>query len=333
MLSRTQLHKIQSLSRSRSCNELFFRSWNPSMAYWLGFMFADGNVHKPKRGKRYNVSIQLKCTDYDHLQKFKHALGSTYHLGLYKTNMQTCCVMHAINNNTLAKDLINLGCVPNKSLILEWPHDLPEDCASHFVRGYFDGDGCISYVASLKAFRVDFCGSHCFISKLQSFVKAHVLDQHNARGYVAKCGSTSRLGYQGVTSSMKVLDWLYQNSDITTRMDRKYALYSQFREIADLNCSVKSRDAAVQQFRQSPEWKLFFQCRRADFCPQVYPVVNMNKNHQKIHQHDKNDDSLIREWECANDIRKETGFQSGSILNVCRGTNKSAYGYVWKFAP
>ena len=33
-------------------------------------------------------------------------------------------------------DLINKGCGINKSLILKFP-------VSHFIRGYFDGDGCV----------------------------------------------------------------------------------------------------------------------------------------------------------------------------------------------
>ena len=39
-------------------------------------------------------------------------------------------------------DLINLGCVPNKSLILT-PPNLKDKFVSHFIRGYFDGDGSI----------------------------------------------------------------------------------------------------------------------------------------------------------------------------------------------
>jgi hypothetical protein len=42
----------------------------------------------------------------------------------------------------MTDDLINLGCVPNKSLIL-LPPNLTEEFISHFIRGYFDGDGSI----------------------------------------------------------------------------------------------------------------------------------------------------------------------------------------------
>lgn len=50
----------------------------------------------------------------------------------------------------MANDLINLGCVPNKSLIL-MPPNLKNKFISHFIRGYFDGDGSIGrYDGRLK---------------------------------------------------------------------------------------------------------------------------------------------------------------------------------------
>jgi intein/homing endonuclease len=43
----------------------------------------------------------------------------------------------------LHDDLVKHGCVEKKSLILQFPKDLSQELISHFVRGYFDGDGCI----------------------------------------------------------------------------------------------------------------------------------------------------------------------------------------------
>ena len=40
-------------------------------------------------------------------------------------------------------DLEKHGCVENKSLILQFPTTVPEELMHHFIRGYFDGDGCI----------------------------------------------------------------------------------------------------------------------------------------------------------------------------------------------
>lgn len=46
----------------------------------------------------------------------------------------------------MANDLINLGCIPRKTLVLKFPNEstVPKQLIKHFIRGYMDGDGCIS---------------------------------------------------------------------------------------------------------------------------------------------------------------------------------------------
>eukprot|EP01084_Bolivina_argentea_P084284 152464_1 len=128
------------------------------MAYWLGFLFADGCIYAS--GSNYRVKLTLKCIDHSHVEKFKNALLSSYHLGLAKTNHQTCCAVHSIYDNLLALDLIRLGCIPKKSLILEWPNNIPDEYVNHFVRGYFDGDGCISFRKNNATLTVTFIGTY-----------------------------------------------------------------------------------------------------------------------------------------------------------------------------
>eukprot|EP01084_Bolivina_argentea_P312305 540680_1 len=114
----------------KSCNSNFFKSWNPAMAYWLGFLFADGNVYKTARISR--IQLALKCIDYEHISKYKTALESTYKLGLYKTNFGTCKAHHSIQDKILTRSLIQLGCIPRKSLTLEWPKNIPDEYVHHF---------------------------------------------------------------------------------------------------------------------------------------------------------------------------------------------------------
>ena len=40
-------------------------------------------------------------------------------------------------------DLYNLGINPNKTMIVKYPN-IPKELEHHFMRGVFDGDGCIS---------------------------------------------------------------------------------------------------------------------------------------------------------------------------------------------
>ena len=50
----------------------------------------------------------------------------------------------------LINDLENLGLHQNKTFTLEYPN-IDEKLERHFLRGYFDGDGYVSYVDSSKS--------------------------------------------------------------------------------------------------------------------------------------------------------------------------------------
>ena len=130
-------------------NAEFFSQWSPSMAYWLGFMYADGNVSWNSRTKIYQIALRLKCSDYVHIKKFADAVQSSFHVGVIANCKsafnENCRASTIINNKQMAESLMNLGCVPRKSLKLEWNPSIPQHLVHHFVRGYFDGDGCIAF--------------------------------------------------------------------------------------------------------------------------------------------------------------------------------------------
>lgn len=108
-------------------------------AYWLGFLYADGNVRKHKN----QSIIQLKVEDREIIEKFLKSIGSNMPVGEYK-NWNGADVFGAhITSDKMFEDLCKHGCVPNKSLILEFPKTVPSDLIHHFIRGYFDGDGSV----------------------------------------------------------------------------------------------------------------------------------------------------------------------------------------------
>lgn len=110
-------------------------------AYWLGFLYADGNIHQNKKGY-YGLELGLKESDLKHIEKFKSFLQSKHKIK-YRKETKSYRIM--FQDQVLCKDLIKLGCVPRKSLILTFPTEeqVPKEFQSHFIRGYFDGDGFI----------------------------------------------------------------------------------------------------------------------------------------------------------------------------------------------
>ena len=50
----------------------------------------------------------------------------------------------SIRNDRLYEDLRKFGLKRRKSLTLKFSTHIKDQHLSHFIRGYFDGDGCIS---------------------------------------------------------------------------------------------------------------------------------------------------------------------------------------------
>jgi hypothetical protein len=72
------------------------------------------------------------------------------------------CSTFSIYNTKIVSDLYKHGCVNNKTFKIKLPK-LREDLIRHFIRGYFDGDGCISLP------NIKILGNEDFISSLQKF--------------------------------------------------------------------------------------------------------------------------------------------------------------------
>lgn len=117
-------------------------------AYWLGFIFADGNVYLGKKNYFSAFNFNLTKSDGYMVEKLAKAVSYTGKTTIkkYKNPNYDSAVSLTICNKKFCENLIEKGCVPAKSLILEFPSEsaVPEEFMSHFVRGYFDGDGCVA---------------------------------------------------------------------------------------------------------------------------------------------------------------------------------------------
>jgi hypothetical protein len=113
-----------------SCNEHFFDDLSQERpAYWLGFIMADG--HLKERDKYSDVlSIGLQTKDDSHLKKFKVHIEHTAPIYYYKNS-----AIIRIASQPLGTRLRELGVVPRKSLILQFPDYLPIQSLRHFMRG------------------------------------------------------------------------------------------------------------------------------------------------------------------------------------------------------
>ena len=65
----------------RKINKHFFKKWNSSMAYVLGFDVADGNIIHTKRGTWF---WSLQITDKEILLQIKEKINSSHKISLKK---------------------------------------------------------------------------------------------------------------------------------------------------------------------------------------------------------------------------------------------------------
>lgn len=146
-------HDYLSASRKNKVNENFFKNIDTEeKAYWLGFLYADGCVYKKhdKSGHEKGGSIELCLQERDkyHIQNFLDDIESTAPISnrIVKLNEKEYYANRAcVSSIKMVNDLIYHGCFENKSLTLQPPTTIPKELISHFIRGYFDGDGCVCF--------------------------------------------------------------------------------------------------------------------------------------------------------------------------------------------
>jgi intein/homing endonuclease len=125
-------------------NENFFKAWSPTMAYVLGFIYADGCIYPSVRGSYLSVTSidEHIIVNIKRWMESDHTITKT----IFADNRKPRFGLK-IGNKEIYADLLKLGVYPNKSLTVRMP-DIPQFVLRHFVRGYFDGDGCIDLYRS-----------------------------------------------------------------------------------------------------------------------------------------------------------------------------------------
>ena len=183
-------------------------------AYWLGFLYADGSVTYNLNRKKYTIELSLAEKDYNHLEKFRTFLKSNRNI---KYRDKQKAYRFTINSKKMCEDLINLGCVPTKSLILRFPNitQVPEYLINHFIRGYFDGDGCISLDLKKNTFSTSLLGTFEFVNVIVDKYKPSLNKYHKNNTYTLRFK---------VQDALIFLYDIYNNSNVY--LDRKFEKYN-----------------------------------------------------------------------------------------------------------
>ncbi|WP_130859943.1 LAGLIDADG family homing endonuclease [Gracilibacillus phocaeensis] len=199
-----------SWKRKYTLNEDYFKTWSNNMAYILGFIIADGTIARDVQF----VSIAQK--EKYILEAIREELGSNQPI---VKNKDTGVYMLTINSKVMKNDLIEIhGVKPNKSSTIEFPH-VPKEYMSHFIRGYFDGDGYINY----KQYTVT------FVSGSKSFLEAliNVLKEKEFTPQFQQQGANYRVHIRGRKSVKLFSDWIYKDKNEGLYLIRKYHTFKE----------------------------------------------------------------------------------------------------------
>ena len=209
--------KIERLLHKKKINKNIYEVINTEeKAYWLGFLYADGYVGLTDN----RVELTLQLSDVNHIEKFKTFLNSDCKISTnsYRSRL-------SIKDEKIKKDLINLGCTPQKSLILKFPTDdkVPKELIRHFIRGYFDGDGSLCVTEKTKS--IDILGTYDFLYQL-------CLESNIATSKIYVSKSKSNKVFRIVLGSRLDLynfsKYIYDDCNIY--LDRKYEKFKKLME-------------------------------------------------------------------------------------------------------
>ena len=162
-LSQSEKPRIQSSnSHKYNINQDYFKTWSNNMAYILGCWFADGCIYN---GRMFDITLHKK--DKYILKKIAEELqfeGNLYDsVDKQSSRINFSC-------KVIYDDIVSLGGSERKSLTLEFPN-IPKEYLPDFIRGYFDGDGCVMQLKNNRLNSAFTCGNKKFLIKLLEILK------------------------------------------------------------------------------------------------------------------------------------------------------------------
>jgi DNA-binding CsgD family transcriptional regulator len=227
-----KMRPVEEAKKNKDINHDFFGKYTKESCYWAGFIAADGNL-KHKNINGYNLSIELSRKDEVHLLKFvkeinfKNKIYYRERLSKKGEILKMICVIYSSKQNYY--NLINYFDLSEaKSLTMGPPNNIPEEYLRHYIRGYFDGDGCV--VNNIKHPQISICGTESFLNWVKDNFKKHCSGVGNPAVRSLKDNKIHVLSFGGRKQTVSILDWLYKETEENIKLDRKYNLYIKYME-------------------------------------------------------------------------------------------------------
>jgi len=117
------------------------------------------------------------------------------------------------------------GCPQGKSFIIKYPEWLPSELDNHFIRGLFDGDGCLTFRVKQREWKWSLMST----KEICDFIHDIFMNKLRVNVLVRYASQTGNNTYDMETSGnekiAKIMKWLYKDSTDDIRLTRKYDKY------------------------------------------------------------------------------------------------------------
>lgn len=191
---------------------------NEACSYWLGFLYADGCC-----SPRYSaLAVNLSSKDKNHLLALKSFLKTTspvfdcFDGKYYKSRL-------SVSHPHLSSRLVELGIIAGRPNFLLCISSLQDHLIHHWIRGFFDGDGCAVRTKPM----IIFCGKVDLMEWIRAIFTKH-LNTDPCRKITEHRSGLRYLTYGSRKHINLISEWMY--SDSTIWLSRKRNIIDSYFE-------------------------------------------------------------------------------------------------------
>lgn len=191
-------------------NEHYFDEINaPNKAYILGFLYADGYNYEKDGGLKigiWNKDVEILdfiSKELELKRPYEKCKGQVLRLLAHSKYMSSI--------------LKKWGCGQAKTFKLVYPDFLDKELHSSFIRGYFDGDGCIYYLKHQATARLSYSGYIPFLESINKNLMEQIGTTNRKVYPINSNKGTGSLEYTRRDDIEKIERFMYGNSEFSLK--------------------------------------------------------------------------------------------------------------------
>jgi hypothetical protein len=238
------------MNKTRTKDDNYFRNINTeAKAYLLGFIAADGYVSNKPSNKSLQISISNE--DREILEFAKKEFKYDGNIEERWIGLNSRCIRIRIYGEKFVNNIIKYGFDNTKTYRFHLPI-LEKKFYKHFIRGYFDGDGCIYFskrkFSNKYRYAITIVGTENFCNELDDFINKNLEITFTKIIHITLQNTKIiTLRSERIFDIKKFLNYIYKNSSIF--LTRKWKKYQELLKIHDEHNQERRKQFTPQQIR------------------------------------------------------------------------------------